>query len=929
MPRKFVTLLLILALAASALAVDRATEIQTLRALQSAHPGVKAYLTDSRVTRLYGKPFGSGATPQAAAEQFIADFAPALGAQAADLRPVELSKGGAHVQPLMYNATTGDYKFNVLSFAQYRGEIPVFRSKLKLLVRNLPDNPLVLASAQLYNLGDFAVAPTASNLDARRIAESFVDPDFPSPASVNDPQLMIWAGTEDAAAEPTLAVVFDADDGYPASERWLYVVEAANGKLLHKENRLYDGDVNGIVSGMATEGIGAEQCEDEVNMPMPYVEVSIDGGPSTYTNESGAYNILYFPSGDATVVSPVKGEWFEVFHHTGTDDVLMQTVTTPANVFFTHNQANTDETERAQVNAYIYANLERDYVLKFNPSYPTLMNTQFPIYTNRVDGYCPGNAWYDPGDVSLNFCLSGGGYPNTAWTSVIFHEYGHHLVEAAGSGQGQYGEGFGDVMSVLMLDSPSLGWGFYGDCGSSLRTADNSLQYPCAAGIHECGQVLSGCVWDLREELAGIYPGTYMDTVANLAINANLVHTGTQITPQITIDYLTLDDDDANLDNGSPHWEYICAAFSLHNMDCPALQLVGFTYPNGQPEFIAPNAQQLVRVEIGAQGGTPTPGSAQLHYSINGAPFVTGTVTEVSSNVYDLHLPATTCQDQIDWYLTVETAELQTIYDPAGAPASTYSAVAALNSAVVASDDFESNQGWTVSNSGGLSDGAWNRGTPVGGGDRGDPPTDYDGSGQCYLTDNVDDNSDVDDGTTSLISPTFDLSAGNGRIHYARWYSNTAGSAPSADSMEIWISNDDGGSWVKVETVGPIDQAGGGWYTSDVWAGDYVTPTAQMKMKFDASDLGSGSVVEAAVDEFSVTTYECEGAYLCGDADGNGFVNITDAVTLVAFIFGSGAAPDPMESGDFDCDELVNISDAVAIIAYIFSNGPAPCSACN
>jgi hypothetical protein len=64
-----------------------------------------------------------------------------------------------------------------------------------------------------------------------------------------------------------------------------------------------------------------------------------------------------------------------------------------------------------------------------------------------------------------------------------------------------------------------------------------------------------------------------------------------------------------------------------------------------------------------------------------------------------------------------------------------------------------------------------------------------------------------------------------------------------------------------------------------------------------------------------------------GDADGNGIINISDAVYLVGYIFGGGPAPTPYPicSGDADCNCIVNISDAVYLISYIFGGGPAPC----
>ncbi|MGB5137333.1 MAG: agmatine deiminase family protein, partial [Candidatus Zixiibacteriota bacterium] len=110
-----------------------------------------------------------------------------------------------------------------------------------------------------------------------------------------------------------------------------------------------------------------------------------------------------------------------------------------------------------------------------------------------------------------------------------------------------------------------------------------------------------------------------------------------------------------------------------------------------------------------------------------------------------------------------------------------------------------------------------------------------------------------------------------------------------------------------------------GWLTesNDTLSG--TSPNAVFSVNFDV----------AAADAFTSSTQTVTVAsYLCGDSDGNGLVNISDAVYHITYIFAGGPAPSPLDAGDVDCNDLITISDAVYVIAYIFSGGPAPCSAC-
>jgi uncharacterized protein (TIGR02145 family) len=76
----------------------------------------------------------------------------------------------------------------------------------------------------------------------------------------------------------------------------------------------------------------------------------------------------------------------------------------------------------------------------------------------------------------------------------------------------------------------------------------------------------------------------------------------------------------------------------------------------------------------------------------------------------------------------------------------------------------------------------------------------------------------------------------------------------------------------------------------------------------------------------SIRCVRDDAAYLCGDANGDAAVDISDAVNIIQYIFSGGPAPNPLAAGDANHDGSVDISDVVYLIQYIFSGGPSPCA---
>ena len=350
-----------------------------------------------------------------------------------------------------------------------------------------------------------------------------------------------------------------------------------------------------------------------------------------------------------------------------------------------------------------------------------------------------------------------------------------------------------------------------------------------------------------------------------------------------------------------------------------------FTYPLPLPETMEPDAGVTFVTEILEVNDTVLDVGSVTAYARIGdsGPFSEMPATDLGNNQFLAELPAAPCGSIVQYYLQAQTTEGDVVTDPATAPAELFETTA-IYTTFTFTDDGETDLGWTVS--GDATDGQWDRGIPIGGGDRGDPPTDADGSGQCHLTDNVDGNSDVDGGSTTLTSPIMDATAPNAVISYHRWFSNDFGASPFQDIFVVEISNDGGQSWQLLESVGPDGpEVQGGWIHKSFLVSDQITPTDQFRIRFTASDEEPGSVVEAGIDGIKLSSAECPGdaPFRRGDSTADGAFDISDPILTLQHLFVSPTATCEVALDSND-DESLGLGDPLHSLMALFANGPLP-----
>lgn len=395
----------------------------------------------------------------------------------------------------------------------------------------------------------------------------------------------------------------------------------------------------------------------------------------------------------------------------------------------------------------------------------------------------------------------------------------------------------------------------------------------------------------------------------------------------------------------------------------PEVQTLGLELLTSVPAVIPPQQATDLNVSITAINDSIVGGSALLHYRFDGAAFQTLPLQLVGGSEYSVTLPGADCGQLPEFYFSATGAAAGVATLPRSAPTSVYSADIG-DGAVAFADDFETALGWTVgATDDNATTGVWERVDPIG--TAAQPEDDQSANGtMCFVTGQGSvggtlGENDIDGGKTTLFSPTFDLLGEDPTVSYWRWYSNDSGAGPNADIFTVDVSVD-GQSWINVETVGPSGpETSGGWFFHSFRVADLVTPTATTQFRFVAEDAPAGSVVEAALDDFMIEVIECTAGdcnmngiddaqdianntsedldlnlvpdececstplFLRGDVNRDFSLDISDAASVLTYLFLSGTPPQPLAAGDANDDGSVNLQDPLVLLGYLFGTGPS------
>lgn len=665
----------------------------------------------------------------------------------------------------------------------------------------------------------------------------------------------------------TWRVLFDADAPFG---RWETFVDAATGEIVGRRNFFHTVNVTGVSQG-DVEDFG--YCDGVATKPFKGMRVNVTGGSNATTDATGNFNITHGGTTPVTVTAQFLGPFINVNRYTGlgADASFSGSATpgTPLTINWVGAAQRADERD-----SFFHGNRVHDFMKEIDATF-TDLDYAMVTSVGRTDGFCPGNAWWD--GSGMNYCEAGAGSANTGRIgNVVYHEFGHGVTQEVYSPNNpgsDIHEGNSDVLANLIDRQPIIGLGFtQGNCANGIRNSDNELQWPTdiSGEGHHDGQIIAGFLWDAWQAMLAALPQAEADDVARQNWHQARKLGKPQSQPSQVDWTFLVDDDDANLANGTPHHEYYCLGATNHGFDCPEItEGVFITHTPISGIFTDGSAGFDVVATIVSSEAALDAGNLLLHYRLNGAAFTDIVLTTTGNpDEFSAHIPALNGNSDVEYYISAADVAANSKKSPPNAPVGLYAF-----EVVWLYESLESGSaGWQIGAAGdNASGGIWQYCDPIGTTGAGfqcqpeDDATLAPGV-NCFVTAQcgppqcpsgcTQGCSDVDAGTTTLLSAVWDLTgAAQAKVKYARWYSNNTGGAANSDLWTVDVSNDGGSSWTTVESTTntiPSPTESAEWVDNSIDIDALFGTPGPVRLRFRARDTGTGSVVEAGVDDVRI-----------------------------------------------------------------------------
>jgi cysteine-rich repeat protein len=779
-----------------------------------------------------------------------------------------------HVDLLAPGASASEFKVvsNVVhagirsvGLHQYRDGIRVLGGQLSFRFKN--DRMFMLATEALPHVS--AIAPRGQlEIDALRdVARRWILTDAAATADrgvVDGPYILPLVGPTRVLDYRTVVRVTVASD-QPIG-KWEVFVDADTGVPVARRQTLM------FATGTVLFDTPVRRPTDvRMDYPATRGDFTVDG-ESLASSEAGVLD--WAGAATANVTLRARGDWVRVDNDSGA--AITADFTLDPDGTLTWSEPD-DELLDSQLSCFIHTNIVKAYAKGITPNM-TWLDEQIRCTVNIANN-C--NAFSD--GTNINFFTRGGGCENTGrLADVVYLEFGHSyhahsIIEGVGDFDGALSEGISDYLAATITNDSGMGRGFFMS-NAPLREINPSvdLVYPddLRGEVHADGEIIAGTLWDLRTNLIATLGEAEGVAQADFLFQAGIARATDMVTmyPEI----LAADDDDGDLDNGTPNECDINEAFGRHG-------LLGITASIGDLSAEVPE-QDGFHVTIGFQGISPRcggggVGGAQVIWNLRGNTAVTGNVPmtpDSEGTTFEGVIPPQPEGSVVQFQIVVDLGgDKNTIY-PENPADQLYEFFVGTVEEIYCTD-FEADpsaDGWTHGlTAGEPSEGAddWQWDTPAGRTGSGDPAKAFSGE-RVFGNDLGHDNFNglyQSDKVNYALSPAVDIGEFTDvRLQYRRWLTVEDG---TFDQGSIYAN--DTLAWSnQASTSGMTQHTDREWRFHDVPLSEHVVDGV-VQIKYEIASDGGLNMGGWTLDDFCIVGYV---ASVCGDGEQTGIEQCDD-----------------------------------------------------